>query len=76
MSEIKKLLAEIEAFLARTGMRPSTFGHYVVRDGKFVDRLRKGGTVNLDTAAAVRTYIATGVSPRKGVSRRPKKVAA
>lgn len=54
----KALLAEIEKFLARTGMRASTFGHKTTKDGKTVDRLRRGKTVTLETAAAIRRFMA------------------
>lgn len=61
MSETQKLLEEIEDCLIRTGMAPSTFGHYVVNDGKLVDRLRAGRTVTLDNGAKIRSFIkATG----------------
>ena len=36
------LLRRIEAFLKRTGMRPSTFGRVAVRDGLLVAELRRG----------------------------------
>lgn len=33
---------EVEAFLAETGMAPTTFGREAVKDPGFVTRLRKG----------------------------------
>ena len=58
MTDEQSLLAEIERFLARTGMPASSFGKYAVDDGKLVERLRRGGTVTLKTAAAIRRKIA------------------
>lgn len=72
LPETKRLLAEIEAFLDRTGMVASTFGHHVANDGKLVERLRSGRrTVNIETAAMVRAYIS-----RASPVVRQKKVAA
>lgn len=65
MTEAQTLLAEIERFLARTGMAASTFGKYAVDDGKMVERLRRGGTVTLDKAAAIRRFMATYVPKTK-----------
>ena len=58
MTDEQSLLAEIERFLARTGMRASTFGFKAVHDGKLVERLRRGGTVTLKTVQAIRRTIA------------------
>ncbi len=57
-TEIGRLLGEIETFLAETGMRASYMGHFVCNDGKLVERLRAGRTVTIDTAAAIRAFIA------------------
>lgn len=51
------LLTEIDAFLARQGMKATTFGRMAVNDGKLVGRLRNGGTVSLETAAKIRGFI-------------------
>jgi hypothetical protein len=72
MSETRTLLEEIEKFLARTGMRPSMLGHKTTRDGKTVDRLRRGRTVTLETAAVIRAFMATYVPEDKS---RQKKAA-
>jgi hypothetical protein len=55
--DITEFLNEIEAFLKRTGMRPSMLGHRAVNDGKFVTRLRNGGQVTLRTMARVRMFM-------------------
>jgi phosphopantothenoylcysteine decarboxylase/phosphopantothenate--cysteine ligase len=52
------LLAEIEAFLAETGMTATKFGLAAVNDGHLVAKLRKGNSVTLRTADKVRNYIA------------------
>lgn len=49
----QRLLEMIEAFLKEKGISASTFGIYVVRDGKFVSDLRNGGKIGLDRAAIV-----------------------
>ena len=41
----KALLAEIEAFLARTGATPTKLGVAAVNDGHLVAKLRKGSSV-------------------------------
>jgi hypothetical protein len=58
MTEAQSFLAEIERFLVRTGLTPAALGKRVANDGKFVDRLRRGGQVTLDTAARIRKYMA------------------
>ena len=42
MNLTSDLLAEIESFLAESGMAASTFGQRAVRDWRFVERLRQG----------------------------------
>jgi hypothetical protein len=80
MSETKKLLAEIDTFLAWARLTDSTFGHHSVNDGKLLQRLRAGGTVTIDTAAAIRAYIEAETKLlKKGIRRRrgrPQKKAA
>lgn len=58
MSTISSLLAEIEAFLAETGMKKTVFGRAALNDGAFVKRLQDGGGVTLATVDRVRAYIA------------------
>jgi len=59
MSTMSSLLAEIEAFLAETGMKKTVFGRVVLNDGAFVKRLQDGGGVTVSTADRVRSYIET-----------------
>ena len=54
----KALLAEIEAFLARSGLTATKFGVAAVNDGHLVANLRKGNSVTLKTVDRVRAYMA------------------
>jgi phosphopantothenoylcysteine decarboxylase/phosphopantothenate--cysteine ligase len=53
----KSLLAEIEAFLARSGVTATKFGLAAVNDGHLVKNLRAGSSVTLKTADKVRAYM-------------------
>src|SRR5262245_41173434 len=53
----KTLLAEIEAYLARTGATATKFGLAAVNDGHLVANLRKGHSITLKTADKVRAYM-------------------
>jgi phosphopantothenoylcysteine decarboxylase/phosphopantothenate--cysteine ligase len=53
----RSLLAEIEAYLARSGIAATKFGIAAVNDGHLVANLRKGHSVTLKTADRVRAYI-------------------
>ena len=53
----KSLLAEIERFLARSGLTSTKFGVAAVNDGHLVANLRKGNSVTLKTADRVRAYM-------------------
>ena len=69
----KDLLAEIELYLAQTGLTPSKFGVAAVNDGHLVSNLRKGNSVTLKTADKVRAYLARqrqrGVGPASFTAR-------
>jgi len=54
----KHFLAEVEAFLKRTGIKPSEFGRQAVGDSAFVLNLRRGRSPTLATADKVLAYIA------------------
>ena len=54
----RALLAEIEAFLARSGLTATKFGVAAVNDGHLVANLRKGNSVTLKTVDRVRAYMA------------------
>lgn len=53
-----QLLAEIEAFLALTGMGESYFGKKATGNSEIVSRLRNGGRVWPDTEQRARDYMA------------------
>jgi hypothetical protein len=55
----QKLLDEIEAFLARTGMNATEFGLKAKGDGFIVGRLRQGKDVRTGTASALRRFMET-----------------
>ena len=53
------LLAEIEDFLAETGMAATTFGQSAIRDWQLVERLRDGGDVTTRKAEVIRAFMAS-----------------
>jgi phosphopantothenoylcysteine decarboxylase/phosphopantothenate--cysteine ligase len=59
----KGLLAEIEAFLAGSGVTATKFGIAAINDGHLVANLRKGSSVTLKTADKVRAYMASQRRP-------------
>ena len=61
------LLAEIEAFLAQSGLTPTKFGVAAVNDGHLVANLRRGSSVTLKTADKVRAYMASRRRPAESV---------
>lgn len=72
MSAQEKLLAEVEAFLNRTGMDHTRLGFDAMNDPAFVTTLRRGRRVRIDTAEKVRTFMAAWKPPKKN----PKRAAA
>lgn len=67
------LLAEIDAYLERTGMAESTFGKNAINDGRFVGDLRSGERrreLKTGTIERVRTYIRDNPKPPPGRKRR------
>lgn len=54
-----ELLAEIEAFLPKRGIKETTFGRLAVNDGKFVQRLREGQNMTLATIEKAHAFIRT-----------------
>lgn len=53
MNPMTELLSRIELHCKARGISESTFGRYVVNDGKFVGRLRGGGSMTLRTLERV-----------------------
>lgn len=62
LTDTEILIAEIDAFIAKAGIKESTFGMKVVRDARLMPRLRGGGSVTLPTRTKIQTYIATATS--------------
>ena len=57
MTAREQLLSEIEAFLVKQDMRPTTFGRLAMNDTALVSRLRAGANVRLDTADSLRAFM-------------------
>ena len=57
MSSTDILLADIEAFIARSGMTPTEFGLKALNNPAFLIHLRSGGDVRLRTADKVRAFM-------------------
>lgn len=53
----KDLLEEIELYLKRTGMAPTTFGAKSCKNRKLVERLRAGGDITTGSYEAVCAYM-------------------
>ena len=51
------LLREIDAFVRRAGMAPTTFGRLAANDGKLVARLRSGKGITTRTVEKVQAYM-------------------
>lgn len=52
-----ELLEQVEGYLARTKVPPSTFGRMVLGDPRFVDDLRTGRKLRRKTQERVRHYL-------------------
>jgi hypothetical protein len=57
MNATETLMDEIEAFSRKAGISPSTLGRKAVNDGKLIHRLKRGGSVTLETAERIREYM-------------------
>jgi len=65
---VAKLLAEIEAYRARSGIDKTNFGLQALRDGNFVFRVENGRIPKLETFERVRAFIGSktkATKPRK-----------
>ena len=51
------LIEQIKAYCEARAISLTTFGSYAVRDGKFVERLERGGQCLPSTAARVLAYM-------------------
>ncbi len=65
----EQFLAEVEAFLRASRMKPTDFGREAVGDPSFVTRLRQGRSPSLATADKVRAFISR--LDARTTSRRP-----
>ena len=52
-----ELLEQVESYLARTKLPPSTFGRMALGDPRFVDDLRAGRKLRRKTQERVRCYL-------------------
>ena len=57
MNSEQQLLAEILDFCARHEMAPTTFGLRACNNGRLVERLQAGSTVEIKTAGRVREFM-------------------
>lgn len=57
MTTNEKLIARIDAFLAKTGMAPTTFGRNACGDVNLVARLKGGASVRTPTYDKIMKYI-------------------
>ena len=55
---VKKLLTEVEAYRARSGMTRTEFGLRAVHNGNVISRLEQGVVPTIKTIDRIRTYIA------------------
>ena len=55
---VKKLLTEVEAYRARSGMTRTEFGLRAVHNGNVISRLEQGVVPTIKTIDRIRAYIA------------------
>jgi len=55
--EVQILLADIEAYCARSGVDRTTFGRQAMHDGNFIPRLEAGRQPTFRTIERVRAFI-------------------
>lgn len=65
MPDYSRLVADINEFLAETGMGPSYFGRKSVGNSELVSRLRAGGRVWPETEMSIRVFMETHRHKRK-----------
>jgi hypothetical protein len=58
MCDKEALLAEMHAFVNRTGMKPSYFGKQACGNSEVMARLNEGGDVYTGTAERIRKFMA------------------
>jgi hypothetical protein len=57
MCDKQALLAEMHAFVNRTGIKPSYFGKQACGNSEVMARLAEGGDVTTTTAARIRKFM-------------------
>ena len=57
MLSTAKFCAKVDAFLERTGMKPSRLGRDAIGDSKFVFNLRDGRSPSLDTVEKLENFM-------------------
>lgn len=62
MNSMTDLLSRIEQHCQTRGISESTFGRYVVNDGKFVARLKGGGSMTIKTLERVEAALRSRTS--------------
>ncbi len=70
MSTKEKLMNDIEAFLARSGMSRTRFGEDAAGERSLLKRLERGGQITIETHDRIRAFM------RDWRSERPKKRAS
>lgn len=63
---MQHLIDEIRSYCAARGISTATFGSYAVKDGKFFERIEKGGQCLPRTVEQVRSYMAANPVSREG----------
>lgn len=63
MTQVLELIGRIERHCEAHGIAESTFGLRAVNDGKFVARLRAGGTLTLTTLERVEQALSAPATP-------------
>ena len=58
MKTQSEVLADIESFLAATGMKTTMFGVRVANNGKLVERMRAGGEMTHKTIVRIESFLA------------------
>lgn len=60
-----ELLASIEAFIEKNSMSATAFGELAMNDRHLIRRLRRGGSVTMDTADLLRLFMANYRPPSR-----------
>ena len=63
MTEIERLVSEIETYARRAGISPSTVGERAGQGGRFYKRLKEGRRAWPDTIEKVRRYMEDNPPP-------------